>query len=274
MQGTSGLTRGGGALRMNLVRSVVIVTPESVSLEYPLAGLGSRFVALFVDTLLQAVLLVVVGLAAISLAAAGLVWQEVGSWAVGGGIMTAFLVMDGYFVLFETWWSGQTPGKRMLGLRVLNEDGHPLDFRGALIRNILRVVDFLPGFYFVGCLFILFHPQGRRVGDLTAGTIVIREGDANLGASGGFSWQASLSSGPDLEVPMPLERLATDTFPLVETFLRRRNALHPAVRFQMGEQIAFRLRQQMELFTGPAAQWGSERLLEEVMRARARRAGL
>jgi len=155
-------------------RQIVILTPENVEVTYELAGVGSRFVAIFIDTLLQA-LATAVGILVLYLAGQMDFLDPLPTWGAALGIVLLFLIWWGYFVLFETVWSGQTPGKRAMGLRVVQDKGFPVDFRTVLIRNLVRVADFLPGLYGIGVLFVWFHPQYKRLGDLAAGTLVIRE---------------------------------------------------------------------------------------------------
>jgi uncharacterized RDD family membrane protein YckC len=90
-------------------------------------------------------------------------------------LTTANLVFWGYYILFETMWEGQSPGKRALGVRVLKTSGMPIGFLDAVIRNLVRIVDFLPFFYGVGVVTMFISPQSRRLGDLAAGTLVVRE---------------------------------------------------------------------------------------------------
>src|SRR5260370_4844982 len=158
-----------------------VLTPERVSLQYDVAGIGSRGAAAIVDTLIQWVTLIVILCALTAGLAAGNAFLSVGS---GPGAATLFLalfvlavfaVADGYFILFEIVWNGQTPGKRMVGIRVIRENGYPMRPIDAVIRNLVRVVDWLPGAYGIGVLTMLLNKRPKRLGSLATGTIVVRE---------------------------------------------------------------------------------------------------
>jgi uncharacterized RDD family membrane protein YckC len=140
-----------------------IATPEGVELRLPVAGIGSRAMAWLIDAALK---VVVVMVAAIALSVAG---------GTGGGLMLIglFVVLWLYNVLFEVFGNGATPGKRTLGLRVMNANGTPVGWTGSLIRNLLRFVDSLPGCYAFGCVSVMLSENFQRLGDLAAGTIVV-----------------------------------------------------------------------------------------------------
>src|SRR5579859_3411485 len=159
-----------------------VLTPERVSLQYDIAGIGSRGAAAIVDTAIQAVTLTVVIVAlGAGLAISGLSGDggSGSSLLVVGFIAVAVLaIADGYFMFFEILWNGQTPGKRMVGIRVIRENGYPMRPIDAVIRNLVRVVDWLPFGYGVGVLAMLFNSRSRRLGDFASGTIVVREGSS------------------------------------------------------------------------------------------------
>lgn len=164
---------------------LTIHTPENVRLNYDVAGLGSRFFALFLDNMIQNILLVAFttpfhhwklsSLADLPQKIDGLSSLYLSLLAI-----FLFLITFGYFIFFETFWDGQTPGKKLFGLKVRRTGGHPLDIFGAFLRNILRMADFLPFMYLAGFITMFLNPSGRRIGDLVAGTIVIREGRRKL----------------------------------------------------------------------------------------------
>src|SRR5260221_5935243 len=125
---------------------ISIDTPEGVPLELTLAGVGSRFLAALVDSAIKAVTIILIYVLA------GVANSSV---AVGVAILLIFLVFFGYDVLFETKASGRTPGKRVTGLRVVRRGGGPVGFRTSAVRNLLRLVDILPGSYLVGIICVL-----------------------------------------------------------------------------------------------------------------------
>ncbi|MGA7202348.1 MAG: RDD family protein, partial [Candidatus Cybelea sp.] len=163
-------------------RTVEVRTPESIAFQYELAGLGSRFLALAVDQAIQFATLGAI-FAGIVLAASRLpkhlaanAAEKLGeSFAVAFIITVAFAVLFGYFVLSEAVWNGQTPGKRLLGLRVVRDGGYPIDFGASLIRNLIRVGEALVGYYILAAISALISPENKRLGDLAAGTIVVRD---------------------------------------------------------------------------------------------------
>jgi uncharacterized RDD family membrane protein YckC len=160
-----------------------VETPEQVALQFNVAGLGSRFVAILLDQLIILAFYVVVGLALVVVFAgvnAGSGGGDspldtAGKWLVAVVIFVNFLMIWGYFVLFEAFWHGQTPGKRAMKLRVIKDSGRQITLFESMARNLLRVVDYLPGAYLVGVITMLCSKNNKRLGDLAAGTLVVHE---------------------------------------------------------------------------------------------------
>ena len=157
-----------------------IETPEQIGLEYDIAGLGTRFLAALVDSIILWVAIAAffcVGTFGLSSLAEAFTGEGDTGLVVALAllILFVFFVFWGYYMLFETIWHGQTPGKRWTGLRVIQEGGYPIGFSHAAIRNIVRLIDFLPVYYVVGATVMLIDKRSRRLGDLLAGTIVVRE---------------------------------------------------------------------------------------------------
>jgi uncharacterized RDD family membrane protein YckC len=160
-----------------------IRTPELVAIEFPLAGIGSRFVALLVDYLLQgaAVLVLILvfvlffagtaGSRSSGVAAAGTNLSE--KWGIAIAIALPFLFQWGYFTLFEAIWHGQTPGKRLMRIRVIQQTGRPIGLFESMGRNLLRAIDMLPTFYVFGVITMFLTKRQQRLGDLVAGTLVV-----------------------------------------------------------------------------------------------------
>lgn len=150
-----------------------VLTPEKTVLTYRLAGLGSRCLANFVDFIILGfavyLLLMLIGL--FGLFTEGL-FQGV---AMGVTMFVSAMSPFAYFIFCEGLMNGVTLGKKMAGIRVRMLDGTPVTFAAATARNILRVADFLPGFYFIGVVSMFVNPRLQRVGDLVAGTIVVHE---------------------------------------------------------------------------------------------------
>lgn len=171
-----------------MTRTFEIVTPEQVAIQYELAGIGSRGIAALVDAGVQILLVLL-------LLAFGWILQLVNilpgmdrlldrlteNVIAAIIILGMFLISWGYFIIFETLWNGETPGKRMMGLRVIKDGGYPVDFRAVLIRNLLRAADALPllpeiPVYCFGVIAVMAHGQSKRLGDMAAGTLVVRHG--------------------------------------------------------------------------------------------------
>ncbi len=166
-----------------------VETPESVAFAYTVVGIGNRSLAAILDAAILAVLNVLL----LSLVAGLLsslegpinapeqtAWmQEQTEWVAGLilalVLLLHFLLNAGYFVLFELLWNGQTPGKRWVGIRVIRQGGRPVDFLSVVVRNLVRVVDFLPLSYLVGLTVMWVDSQARRLGDLAAGTLVVKD---------------------------------------------------------------------------------------------------
>jgi uncharacterized RDD family membrane protein YckC len=161
-------------------QQLYIDTPEQVELQFAVAGIGSRFVALLLDSLIMIGVYVIEILLLVWLASnapktesTGL--DTAGKWFIAILIFLNFCFFEGYFALFEAYWHGQTPGKRAMKLRVIKDTGRQITLFEALARNLLRVIDYLPGMYFVGVVTMLCNKQNKRLGDLAAGTIVVHE---------------------------------------------------------------------------------------------------
>lgn len=150
---------------------MVIATPELVAFNYEIAGIGSRFVAALLDLLVAIAILIAVGaVAAFSANATGNT-----TLAILLFVMGAFALTYGYFWASEYAFNGQTLGKRAARLRVVGTSGEPISFSQAGIRNLIRFVDFLPGWYAAGLVCLFINGRGQRLGDLAAGTVVVRE---------------------------------------------------------------------------------------------------
>ncbi|HYF94203.1 MAG TPA: RDD family protein [Symbiobacteriaceae bacterium] len=156
-------------------------TPESVDLALEPAGLGTRFLAIMVDALIQwgaAFLLMLVVLPMTALSEA---FDLFGSGETVNGLLVTILLLAVGFLFFlyklvlEAFWNGQTVGKRVVGIRVIKANGLPVDFLQVVIRNVLRIVDFLPAQYLIGSIAIAASPRGQRLGDVVAGTVVVRD---------------------------------------------------------------------------------------------------
>ena len=220
-------------------QKLIIETPELIPLEFMLAGVGSRFLALALDTILQFVLSLVALIPAFVLSQAGVLNDN---WVFAAVVLILFAVQYGYFAGFEIAWSGQTPGKRWLGLRVIRDSGLQITPTDAIARNLLRIVDQIPGIYAVGILSTLLSSQSKRLGDYLAGTVVVHEmpfEDARP------SLARSADEPAVEEQTRAAARLSAADLDLIETFLDRRSQLDDIVRRVMADRIAGMLASRM-----------------------------
>lgn len=148
-----------------------MATPELVTFDYQLAGPGSRFLAQIIDFPIQVVLLVIAILGGVAL---GQLLRDP-NVAIAVILLLVLITVWGYYPVSEAVWSGKTLGKFAFGLRVVGDQGEPIRFSQAVIRNLVRLVDFLPFFYGVGIITLFWNGRGKRLGDLAAGTVVVRE---------------------------------------------------------------------------------------------------
>ena len=154
-----------------------ITTPEHVSLKFHLAGLGSRGAAHIIDWLILLALFFSgsFGLIKLGVDFFPFLFETVSGYVLAAIILALFFLFWGYFILFEFFLAGRTPGKMLIGIRVIQDNGQSITFLSSVLRNVLRVIDLLPTLYLLGILMIFFHSKHKRIGDLAAGTIIIYE---------------------------------------------------------------------------------------------------
>ena len=203
-----------------------IQTPENIAFGYNLAGLGSRFLSSIIDTFLLVVILIVANLVAIFAMRAADLLNSTG-WAVGIFITLNFLLLWGYYIVFETLWNGQTPGKRYVELRVVDRNGVPAGLAASIIRNLVRIVDFFPALYGLGILVMFVSKQQLRLGDMAAGTVVVHDRDVALSDLGKMK---SLSAIPAAaksaeSLNLPTAQLSEADIEIAHDYLERRQTL-------------------------------------------------
>jgi uncharacterized RDD family membrane protein YckC len=242
---------------------LTIETPEQTVLEFPLAGIGSRFLAIALDTLLQVAAMGVVGMVLIAVTIPfSLFFRSSGLWVVAILILFVFTMDVGYFALFEALWNGQTPGKRWTHLRVIKDSGRPISAYDAVLRNLLRIVDWLPTLYAAGIITMIISRENRRIGDYAAGTVVVHEKPLE-----GVSQIWKIRAVPAHTVPLGWSAQVTpEELQLVETFLERRDSLPPEVRRAMARQIADRIAGRIGV--GLAHRPDTEKFLEAIAEQR------
>ena len=223
---------------MDSIDQLRIDTPEQIALELPLAGIGSRFLAVAIDTLIQTVVYLIVGFIFLFTLPAGSSVFTFVPRLLGPAlaVFVLFAIYWGYFAFFETIWQGQTPGKRYAGVRVIKESGRPINAFEAIGRNLMRAVDGLRGIYGVGLVCMMCNQQSRRLGDFVAGTVVVHEKPTEDVRP---SWNTSdqgVAAAPGL-VQVTAEELV-----LIETYLHRRWDLDKYVRLNTAIQIADRIK--------------------------------
>jgi uncharacterized RDD family membrane protein YckC len=243
---------------------VSIATPEGVDVSLTLAGAASRFVSALVDLAIQTVILVAVALVLGIIGGAGL---GGGGVAVALWFVISLLVVSGYDVLFEVLNGGRTPGKRMNGLRVVRVEGHPVGFLTSAIRNLLRPIDFLPSAYLLGAVLILATRKNQRIGDVAAGTLVVRERVGHVPELP----RATPTLAPDEERPYAswdTSGISSEELAAVRQFLARRESIDWDARTRLAQTLADRLRPKV---AGAPAGLGGERFLEALVAAKSAR---
>lgn len=230
--------------------SVSIATPDHVNLEFELAGPGSRFSAYAIDFLLNILLIIVIGVIAflsgglallrslVSTVDANTGWGA--SWASALLLFIIFLITWGYYIFFEGLRQGSTPGKKLVGIRVIRQDGLPIGLREAALRNLVRAADMLPPpCYILGGLVMHFDPQGRRLGDMVAGTyVVVEKFDLAAQGASGAAWATRVEQGRSRQaLTLPRGVLSAQQIGLIEQFLARRHELSQDRRAALVWQI-------------------------------------
>ena len=207
-----------------------VETPENVAFGYEVAGIGSRFLAALIDTIFIAILQIITNFVIFFIIRNFLLQlenEQLAAWGVAIFGLISFGLLWGYYTFFEILWHGQSPGKRLIHLRVLQSDGSPVTLTESLIRNLVRLVDFLPLYYGIGVFTMFFSKQARRLGDLAAGTLVVySQNSISLD-----SLRSPISNFPvkvelaEQVSQLPVERLGNEELQLGESFLGRRPKL-------------------------------------------------
>jgi uncharacterized RDD family membrane protein YckC len=271
--------------------TLTIETPEHVELQFALATIGNRFLACAIDHGLQ---MLAIGLTLfltfrLSAGARRLSEQvtssiEEGSlWLLALATLIVFLLYFGYFVFFETVWSGQTPGKRWLKLRVIREDGRPTSFFASLARNLLRGADMMPmlvviPFYSVGIVSVFASARSKRLGDFVAGTVVVKERAAEAPSFDEVFESEVIDTArrrvaPAVDFRGDVRAIEPQEIEVVEAFLRRRYDLPEQPRQWLAWRVAAPLLDKVRPYYDPAA-FNYEGFLEELLaryRVQARR---
>jgi uncharacterized RDD family membrane protein YckC len=263
---------------------LTIDTPEQVAIRFPIAGIGSRFLALLTDSVVQgiayAILFFIFFLILTSAPRlAGIIVDRAGEkWLIAAILLVVFLLRWGYYTVFEAFWNGQTPGKKLCKLRVIRDSGRQITFFESMTRNLIRAVDSLPGFYAIGIVTMLCNRRSKRLGDFAAGTLVVHERAAEPPLWGG-SASRTITAGAFAAPPTPapvvdpnavdlpanaVARLTADDLNVIDHFFARAIDIDIARRHALAERLA----QQMAAKMGIALPEGvpPERILESIAR--------
>lgn len=241
---------------MPLFNRFTLHTPESVELEFTLAGIGNRAYALTIDYIIFGLILIVflVGSLIFNSVLLETIKNLVGSnnglelWLIAVQGLIAFFIYVGYFVFFETLWSGQTPGKRYVKIRVIRDDGRPVRLQQSTLRALLRPFDDL---FFIGVFLIVFNQREKRLGDLVGGTLVIQEEQPMKTVSLQVSKSAQ-SLVNKLLVDADISRLLPEDFAVIREYLQRRDAMIPDARKDLSKQLATQVKEIIALEKLPA----------------------
>ena len=233
--------RGGTIARTlpSLAQTIDVETPELVVFSYTIAGVGSRALAAVIDSLLCIAALILIALSLSALApreSASTTPGVFDAWAAAIFVIAIFCLLWGYYVLFEGLADGQTPGKRLLRLRVVRDGGYSVTFGASAVRNLMRLVDIQPiPCYAVGIVSVLFTKSGKRLGDIVAGTIVVREALIKQLAPP----TTTIAGEPP---PATLDAALTEEeFSVLERFMERRGSLDAGRRTALAAQLTERL---------------------------------
>lgn len=273
---------------------IAILSAENIEFQVETAGLGSRFAAVMIDMTIQFLVFTVLTLALYYIMG-GLDFDNWTEYLLGVAralfFVVVFFLFYAYFFIFEWLWAGQTPGKRWLGLRVIHANGMPATWWPVFVRNLLRIIDFMPFLYGAGSLFAMLNVHNQRIGDQVAGTIVARERrgaekrplmsiseaiDAFLNPQEKVRPEAqpdtpiaAIEETPEVDIDPTSAairvKLGQEDYELVRDFLTRREQVPEAARKRLAESLAVRLA--AKLGRPVPLEYERELLLEEVARA-------
>jgi uncharacterized RDD family membrane protein YckC len=258
---------------METEETLIIETPERVPLHFALASIGNRFLACAIDHGLQLfiIALMVIAFTLIAnYADFGGMFNDAPKWVIALLILAVFVIWTSYFVFFEWMWNGQTPGKRWLKLRVIREDGRPITFWEAAVRNILRLFDIMPfPFYSIGLICVFISSRDQRVGDMVAGSVVVREREAEAPTfdqvfAAPVSDTALRRSFRPVLFNADMQSVTAREIEVVEAFLRRRWDLPPFSREWMAWRVATPLLLKLRPEYDPST-FAYEGFLEELL---------
>ena len=232
---------------MRFFNRVTLQTPESVELEFTLAGIGNRAYALLIDYLALGLIQIgcLIAWALLSIQLANVIEDLVGNsarlqlWFFAILLLITFFIYVGYFVFFEAIWQGQTPGKRYVKIRVIRDDGRPVGLQQSTLRALLRPVDDI---FFLGVFLIALGKREKRLGDFVAGTLVIQEEQPVASATFPLSDQAQ-TLADQLQLEADLSRLLPEDFAVIREYLQRRQAMTSEAKTELSRQLAHQVKE-------------------------------
>lgn len=246
-----------------------IDTPENVTFDYTVSGIGSRFLAALVDTILILLMQVLVLAAYFWALSASALSDTLGAWALAIFGLIGFGFFWGYYIFFEIAWNGQTPGKRWTGVRVIRMDGTPVAATEVVIRNLVRIIDLLPTAYGIGVLAMFITEKSRRVGDLAAGTVVVHDRPPVRSIADLQTDRATVLAAVSARLPLPanfpVERINEKDVQLIEEYLLRRRHLNN--REQMAAHLLGSLTTRLGLGPDLVPAADAEEMLVSIYRA-------
>jgi uncharacterized RDD family membrane protein YckC len=222
---------------MHWIDELRMETPEQIDVDLELVGVGSRFFAKVIDLIFKSIatgflfFIVLIGVGESKLL------DKPSTFLIAILIAGTYLLWLGYGVFFESRWNGQTPGKWLVGIRVIQQGGAPIDFRAAGIRNLLCLADILPMFYILGAVLVLLTSRSQRLGDMAAGTIVIRERKVELGTEVEDALY-DYSSDEYSFTTLQLAKLKPSDRSVLREFLRRSDDMDGAERWRLARRLA------------------------------------
>ncbi|HKX32761.1 MAG TPA: RDD family protein [Blastocatellia bacterium] len=257
---------------------LTVETPEHIELQFALATIGNRFLACMIDHVIQVFAVALTAILAINLSAGVRTVSEAviektedfSLWVLALYSLASFLIFFGYFVFFETFWSGQTPGKRLMKLRVIQEDGRSITFFSSLIRNLIRGADIMPiPFYSVGLVSVFSSARAKRLGDFVANTVVIKERAAEAPSFDEVFESEVIDTAlqrvaPAVDFRGDVRLVADSEILAVETFLRRRHSIPDRPRKFLAWRIAVPLLEKIRPAYDPTT-FSYEGFLEELL---------
>ena len=250
-------------------QELVIETPERIDLTLEYAGVGSRFVAQIIDELYKWLIISAMGLVTLVvyllIGPAKSLSPFVTYLLIGLGVILFFIIYFGYDIYFEARNNGQTPGKKKTEIRVIKDGGYPLDLNSVVIRNLVGIVDMLPIYYLLGFIVIMLNKKQQRLGDMAAGTLVIRERFKKMptdpfAAKKNSDLQEHLYSFP----PMNLAKLSAQDVFIIKNYFQRYDQIEEQARNKLAVELANQYIKKMAIENPPFNDAAAVKFLEEL----------